>query len=104
MPGEAGSGRCLRGAFGMGSNYHLGFGHGPFHAGEHIYIYKYIPFPSYQHVLYFPTTPNVFLEAVCAAEQAVQPQMNSHWLLVEGQKCLAGFPRRNCHSATDFST
>lgn len=37
-PGEAGSSRGLRGAFGVGSRHHLGFGHGPFHADEHTYI------------------------------------------------------------------
>lgn len=41
-PGEAGSGRGLRGAFGVGSSYHLGFGRGPFHADEHIYMYLYV--------------------------------------------------------------
>ena len=41
-PGEAGSGRGLRGAFGVGSSYYLGFGHGPFHAGEHIYMYLHV--------------------------------------------------------------
>lgn len=40
--GEAGSGRGLRGTFGVGSRYHLGFGHGPFHADEHISTYLYV--------------------------------------------------------------
>lgn len=63
----------------------------------------YIPFPSHQHAAYFPTATNILLETVCAAEQEVQPQMNSHWQLVDGQK-LSGFLHRSCHSATDFST
>lgn len=41
-PGEAGNGRGLRGAFGVGSSYHLGFGHRPFHADEHMYVYLYV--------------------------------------------------------------
>lgn len=41
-PGEAGSSRGLRSAFGVKSSYHLGFGHRPFHAAEHIYMCLYV--------------------------------------------------------------
>lgn len=40
-PGEAGSSRVLRGAFGVGSSYHLRFRHGPFHAEEYTYMCLY---------------------------------------------------------------
>lgn len=103
-PGEAGSSRVLRGAFGLGSGYHFEFGHGPFHAEEYTYMCLYAhPISQPSACSLFPHRAKHPPQTVRAAAQVVQPQMNSCWQLVEGQKHPAGILQRNCHSATDLT-